>query len=154
MARDTLHRHGAGAGGTRNISGTSRFHVELEQELAELHQKDSALLFSSCFVANDSTLFTLAKILPGKPEAWSLFRDSMLQQSIQSHCHYCSFPLSSLAPIVPLSYAQHWMMTSPVFRPYEPKLRPTTGQYHPPSQNANTINSSLPNLSKALLYLH
>lgn len=63
--QETLQCHGAGAGGTRNISGTSKFHVELEQELAELHQKDSALLFSSCFVANDSTLFTLAKILPG-----------------------------------------------------------------------------------------
>ncbi|XP_062940029.1 5-aminolevulinate synthase, erythroid-specific, mitochondrial isoform X2 [Cynocephalus volans] len=63
--QETLQRHGAGAGGTRNISGTSKFHVELEQELAELHQKDSALLFSSCFVANDSTLFTMAKILPG-----------------------------------------------------------------------------------------
>uniref|UniRef100_G3UDF4 5-aminolevulinate synthase n=1 Tax=Loxodonta africana TaxID=9785 RepID=G3UDF4_LOXAF len=63
--KETLQRHGTGAGGTRNISGTSKFHVELEQELAELHQKDSALLFSSCFVANDSTLFTLAKILPG-----------------------------------------------------------------------------------------
>ncbi|XP_037676949.1 5-aminolevulinate synthase, erythroid-specific, mitochondrial isoform X2 [Choloepus didactylus] len=63
--QETLQHHGAGAGGTRNISGTSKFHVELEQELAELHKKDSALLFSSCFVANDSTLFTLAKILPG-----------------------------------------------------------------------------------------
>ncbi|XP_023564185.1 5-aminolevulinate synthase, erythroid-specific, mitochondrial [Octodon degus] len=63
--QEILQRHGAGAGGTRNISGTSKFHVELEQELAELHKKDSALLFSSCFVANDSTLFTLAKILPG-----------------------------------------------------------------------------------------
>ncbi|EDL86349.1 aminolevulinic acid synthase 2, isoform CRA_d [Rattus norvegicus] len=62
---ETLKNHGAGAGGTRNISGTSKFHVELEQELAELHHKDSALLFSSCFVANDSTLFTLAKLLPG-----------------------------------------------------------------------------------------
>ncbi|XP_041502943.1 5-aminolevulinate synthase, erythroid-specific, mitochondrial-like [Microtus oregoni] len=64
--QETLKNHGAGAGGTRNISGTSKFHVELEQELAELHRKDSALLFSSCFVANDSTLFTLAKLLPGK----------------------------------------------------------------------------------------
>ncbi|XP_066553968.1 5-aminolevulinate synthase, non-specific, mitochondrial isoform X2 [Amia ocellicauda] len=62
---DTLRQHGAGAGGTRNISGTSKFHVDLEHELADLHGKDAALLFSSCFVANDSTLFTLAKMLPG-----------------------------------------------------------------------------------------
>lgn len=62
---DTLKQHGAGAGGTRNISGTSKFHVDLEQELADLHGKDAALLFSSCFVANDSTLFTLARMMPG-----------------------------------------------------------------------------------------
>ncbi|XP_036389290.1 5-aminolevulinate synthase, erythroid-specific, mitochondrial [Megalops cyprinoides] len=63
--RNALDKHGAGAGGTRNISGTSNFHVALEKELAELHQKDGALVFSSCFVANDSTLFTLAKMMPG-----------------------------------------------------------------------------------------
>nr|XP_015823075.2 5-aminolevulinate synthase, erythroid-specific, mitochondrial [Nothobranchius furzeri] len=62
--KDALENHGAGAGGTRNISGTSNFHVTLEKELAQLHQKDAALVFSSCFVANDSTLFTLAKMLP------------------------------------------------------------------------------------------
>lgn len=66
VLRDTLRKHGSGAGGTRNISGTSKFHVELEHELADLHNKDAALLFTSCFVANDSTLFTLTKMLPGR----------------------------------------------------------------------------------------
>lgn len=61
---EALERHGSGAGGTRNISGNSLNHEMLEARLAKLHEKEAALLFTSCFVANDSTLFTLARLLP------------------------------------------------------------------------------------------
>ncbi|CAO3597749.1 unnamed protein product [Absidia cylindrospora] len=61
----TLDRYGAGAGGTRNIAGNADLHLRLESELADLHHKEGALVFSSCYVANDATLATVAGKLPG-----------------------------------------------------------------------------------------
>ncbi|KAI0308752.1 5-aminolevulinate synthase [Amylostereum chailletii] len=74
----TLDKYGHGAGGTRNIAGNASWHLNLEKELANLHRKPSALVFSSCYVANDAALATLGSKLPG----CVYFSDSMNHASM------------------------------------------------------------------------
>tara|TARA_R110002050_G_scaffold288102_1_gene439789 strand:+ start:1213 stop:1785 length:573 start_codon:yes stop_codon:yes gene_type:complete len=62
---DALDKSGAGSGGTRNIAGSNKYHQELELELGDLHGKSGALVYGSCYVANDATLQALASLLPG-----------------------------------------------------------------------------------------
>lgn len=77
-ATEAAKTYGVGSGGTRNISGTTHLHVMLEEELAGLHGKEAALLFTSGFVSNDTTISTVAKILPG----CIIFSDAMNHASM------------------------------------------------------------------------
>lgn len=100
-------RFGAGAGGTRNISGNSHAIVELEQELADLHGKEAALVFMSGYIANQTSLATLVRLLPG----CVIFSDadnhnSMIEGIRQSGCEKHVFRHNDLAHLEELLKAQ------------------------------------------------
>jgi 5-aminolevulinate synthase len=77
-AIEAARRNGAGAGGTRNIAGSSPLHVALEEELADLHGKDAALLFTSGYVSNQASLSAILNSLPD----WHVFSDAQNHNSM------------------------------------------------------------------------
>jgi 5-aminolevulinate synthase len=111
---ETATRMGTGAGGTRNIAGTNHPLVELERELADLHRKDAALVFTSGYVSNETGISTMAKLMPGCLILSDAFNhNSMIEGVRQSQCDKQIFHHNDMAHLEELLRAAD---------PQQPKL--------------------------------
>ncbi len=103
---ETATRMGTGAGGTRNIAGTNHPLVELERELADLHRKDAALVFTSGYISNETGISTIARLMPGcliLSDAWNY--NSMIEGVRQSRCEKQIFRHNDMAHLEELLQA-------------------------------------------------
>ena len=95
---ETATRMGTGAGGTRNIAGTNHPLVELEHELADLHRKEAALVFTSGYVSNETGIATMARLMPNCLILSDAFNhNSMIEGIRQSHCEKQIFRHNDMA---------------------------------------------------------
>lgn len=110
--RKTIECYGVGSGGTRNISGNQLLHEQLENKLANWYQKEAGLIFTSCYVANATTLYTLAKFLPkcvfisdqgNHASMIEGIRNSRVPKFIYHHndINHLEMILQSLDPLIP-----------------------------------------------------
>jgi 5-aminolevulinate synthase len=100
---ETATRMGTGAGGTRNIAGNNHPLVELERELADLHRKEAALVFTSGYVSNETGISTLARLMPNcliLSDAWN--HNSMIEGVRQAHCEKQIFRHNDMAHLAAL----------------------------------------------------